>query len=136
VGICVSRKTLFGQASSSSFRFACTIFMSPEVACNRFYFVIVLVPLPFVFFMCSLPAFPPSKTSPSFLPFSGFFGPFYNRIFSQLPFRFGSVIHRPSSNVHAFMLFGRRALLGPNRWPHKSNMSQQFRCQKFYFLFL
>lgn len=35
--------------------------MSPEVACNRFYFVIVLVPLPFVFFMCSLPsALPPA----------------------------------------------------------------------------
>jgi len=30
----------------------CAIFMSPEVACNRFYFVIVLVALPFVFFMC------------------------------------------------------------------------------------
>lgn len=35
-------------------RAACAIFMSPEVACNRFYFVIVLVALPFVFFMCRL----------------------------------------------------------------------------------
>lgn len=52
---------------------ACAIFMSPEVACNRFYFVIVLVALPFVFFMCRLfPSFlhslHPLTTFPPALP--------------------------------------------------------------------
>lgn len=79
-------------------RLACTIFMSPEVACNRFYFVIVLVPLPFVFFMCSLPASDPlpsshQPTQPNFLAFS-FSVPSRPGFFTA---PFSLVIHRPSS---------------------------------------
>lgn len=58
--LCVSEATLcaptarmcLGLDAAGQRQAPSAIFMSPEVACNRFYFVIVLVALPFVFFMC------------------------------------------------------------------------------------
>lgn len=108
--LCASSVRMLPQPLASPLpgqRAACAIFMSPEVACNRFYFVIVLVALPFVFFMCRL--------LPSFLS----------------PARSGSLFYFFSSLLLLLLLLPLRTF-GANRWPHKSNMSQQFRCQNFF----
>lgn len=71
--LCASSVRMLPQPRASPLpgqRAACAIFMSPEVACNRFYFVIVLVALPFVFFMCRLlPSFLSPARSPARGPF-------------------------------------------------------------------
>lgn len=71
--LCASSVRMLPQPLASPLpgqRAACAIFMSPEVACNRFYFVIVLVALPFVFFMCRLlPSFLSPARSPARGPF-------------------------------------------------------------------